>query len=240
MIGEGLRYPLLDPTGRKALLVTTGAVLAIAIGVRNVVVLYPLVLAAVPAGVVLAAAIALSGAFSGVMRAPERPIRSIRGSTADGAIALLLAATTLALPVALLLGSVLSFAELDPDLDPEAPLFFLVGSTSALVLFFAVCYALPAIVRSALRRGRLRDAVDRALLERVLGSLNYFTAWTIGFPLVVLAWGLVSLALATGNLGGLLAAVCGGYLLLAGAHVFGSGYDDVPGIEGFDENADAS
>lgn len=237
MISAALRYPLLDPIGRSALLVATGSVLGVAIGVRYAVDLYPLALAVVPAGAALAAVLVLAGTVVSVLSGRERSLPSLRGSAAAGARTLVLATTTLALPVALLLGSVTSFAELDPDLDPSAPVFFLLGSTSALVLFVAVCYALPVIVRVAVRTGSFRTAVDWARLKRVLGSIEYLQAWTIGFPLVVGAWGLATLALASESLGGLVAAVAGGYLLLAGTHVLAAGYESVPGIEGFDADA---
>lgn len=238
MIGASLRYPLVNGEGHRALLAGIASLLAMAIGFRYAVSLYPIVLALAPAALSLLASLVLAGTLSGVLSRPDAPIPSLRRAATDGTIGLALAAATMALPVALLLGSVVSFSGLESALDSGAPVFSLLGSTSALLLFVAVSYALPAMVRGAVRTRRLRTATDRALLGQVLGSVLYLRAWTIGFPVLVLAWGLASVALTASTAVGVLAATGASYLLLVGVHVLGAGYDGVSGVASFEDAAE--
>ena len=221
--------PLFAAPGKRNLLVVTASLLAVAVAARYTIELLPVALAVVPALLTLLALLALLGAVSRTFTDPEPadPAPSLRSLLSSGAVTLVVSAGALALPVALLLSSVRSFAGL--DLESGATVPFLLSSTTAFVAFLAVTYALPALLASALRTGRVRDAVEGVRNPATLLQPPYFLAWTIGFPLVVVAWGLALLALVSTEIGGLLAAVLAAYVLLVGVRVLGSGYESLPG-----------
>lgn len=231
MIGDALRYPLFESPGRTAFLVSLGSMLGLVVAIQATVTLYPVVLSVLPAAVALFAVVLLAGTLVGCTTAPRAPLASHRETLRSGAVAVALTAATMLFPIALLLGSVVSFTEADSGLEPGPPIFLLLGSTTALVSFLAAAYALPVLARTAVYGDRIGEGFHRARLARVLGSVSYFFAWTIGFPLVVGGFGLFSLAAATRSVGGLLTVALAAYLLVAGAHVLGAGYRSVEDLD---------
>ncbi|WP_254767970.1 hypothetical protein [Salinilacihabitans rarus] len=224
MIADVLRYPVVDPGGRTALLWSAGAVLALAVGRRYAGALAPDALAVVPAAFAVVAVVALLGTLSAVLvAAPSTPRSSVR----DGAAALALSVALLAPPAALLAVTVSTAGGGDPR---TAALPFLVGSTAATLLFGACAYALPAALAAATRAGRLRAALDGAVVA-TLADARYFLRWVVGFALAVAGAGLAGVTARSGDATGLLAAAGAGYLLVAGARSAGVGYARATGTK---------
>ncbi|NKE34917.1 DUF4013 domain-containing protein [Natronococcus sp. JC468] len=222
MLADALEYPSRGaPTVGVA-----GIVVAIAVGCRYVVEFVPSIVAVLPGAATALALAVLVGYLSRVLvdegRAPPR--LEVGPSALSGIRSLGIAAVFLAGPVALLLATASSFAEAGAGGSGEIPAAFLVSSTATLFLFLACAYALPAAAAAATKTGSVRAAFDRERVAPALGRLPYVTAWTTGFALLGIGLVPISIAIRSGDIAGLLAALFGAYLVLAGSRVVATGY----------------
>jgi hypothetical protein len=225
---EPFRYPVATGAGRTGLVVVAGAVLAVALGVRDAVALLPAAAAVVPAAAAGVVLVLLAGYLAHVLVAdgadPSPPGVGLRSVAGAGVRALALSVAVLLVPAVLLGATVLAFVEARAT-SGEVPPLFLVGSTAALVAFMAAAYGLPAAVAAVTRAGRLWAAVDADAVVPVLTDPAYVARWTVGFPLVVLAVGAGAVTVGSADVTGLLAALVAAYLLLAGVRAVGEGCD---------------
>lgn len=224
MIEEALSYPIRSRRGRRAVLVVAALVVAVAVGIRYAVAFSPTVVALVPAAVGAAAIVLLSGTLSRLLVDDDRSPPAVdRSVIRIGARTVALSAAVLALPTTLLLSTVVAFVDAGAGSTDGVPTLFLVGSTGALFCFVAAGYVLPAAIAASTRTGRLRSALDRHLLVPVLSDTAYVAAWTIGFPLLVVAAAPASVTVRSNDVTGLLSAPLAAYLLLVGTRIVGTG-----------------
>lgn len=230
MIGSALRYPFDAAGGRRHLLVVTGALLAAAISIRTAVALYPLVVSVLPVTGAILVAIVTMGTLVAAFLEPEAPVPALASLLRTGFIATLVVIGTLGPPIALLFWTVLSYVEAGSS-AADVGVFFLVGSTTAIVFFLAGTYVFPVLAARAVESGQFRGIANWQGLRTALTELSYLQGWSLGLGLAILGtWGVLT-GLTSTNLTGFLAIVAGAYSLLASVRVVGKGYASVPGVD---------
>lgn len=231
MIGSALRFPLDGSEGRHHFFVVTGALLATAIGLRIALGLYPFAVAILPfiaaTGAVL---VAIGTAVEAYLR-PGAAIPGVRSLLWTGSVAAGIGVATLAGPLVFLTWTVLSYSSAGSSLESGTALFFLLGSTTALLAFLVATYLLPVLVARAVLADGPRKIYDGRRLRVALTAIPYLHGWSVGIGLAVLgSWATVT-GITSTNLAGLLAVIAGGYCLLASVRVMGQGYAAVPGVD---------
>ncbi|WP_460918642.1 hypothetical protein [Salinarchaeum chitinilyticum] len=133
-------------------------------------------------------------------------------------------------PVMLLVGTILSYGTGEAISNSGVATFFLLGSTTSIVTFLAVTYALPVVVARAVDGG-LRSISSGRPLRSILGEIAYLQGWAVGFSLATIGWWISVAGLASRTFVGLLSILFGTYCFVAGVRAVGMGYAAVPGIE---------
>lgn len=124
---------------------------------------------------------------------PWRPVVPLVRRGLGGA---LVVAAFLAVPVALLAGTLLAASGGRAPTGRSEGVLFLAASTATLVAALAFAYPLPAALSNYARSGRLRAAFDGAALRRAATDARYFYAVAVG-----VAAGAVGLAVAEALVG---------------------------------------
>jgi hypothetical protein len=190
MLADALRYPLGSPTGRDAVAVCTGLVLAVLLSLRLARALWPAPLAAVPGLFALIPAALFAGYLGGVLTADipsASPPSPVSAATFRSGLRLLVVAAGYLLPAAVAV--VLTALVL---LRGGGGAVLTIAPTVALLATVASLYVLPAALAAG-ATGGLRAAFSRASLGG-LASGSYFFAWTVAVALVVSAWSLLAAA----------------------------------------------
>lgn len=231
MIGDALRFPFDEESGQSYFLGATGALLATAILVRLTLELYPLVVAIGPLiGAVVSASVATGICVEAFLR-PNGQLPQVRSLFRTGIFVVCIATALLLGPVLLLVWTILSYGAGESISNSGVATFFLLGSTTSIVTFLAVTYALPVVVARAVGDGGLRSITSGRPFRSILGEIAYLQGWAVGFSLATIGWWITIAGLASRTFVGLLSILFGTYCFLAGVRAVGMGYAAVPGIE---------
>jgi hypothetical protein len=222
---EPLTYPVAGSTGRYAVPVLGGAVLGVGIGLRYAALFSPSVIGVAPAlGAILAASL-LAGYLTTVLTVPgPTPPDVSREQVRTGFRTLLLAGILFAVPLLLLLASLVNVLTLESDVGAGPLVLFVLGATAALAVVLAVAYLFPVVViRAADRPIRAALSLDRLL--PIARETGYLVWWALGFWLVAVGLGLLSVTISSGQIAGAVAAFLAAYTMLAGSRALRRGYE---------------
>lgn len=224
---EPFRYPVTGSTGRYAVPVLGGTVLAVGIGVRYAVLLSPSIVGVIPAVGALVAASLLAGYLTTVLTAsnatpPEFSIEQVNA----GFRTLLLGAVLFAIPLFLLLAALVNALSLESGVGTGVIAVFVLGATVTLGVVLAVAYVFPVVVVRATDRP-MRVALSLERLLPIVRETGYLLWWALGFWLTAVGVVLLSVTVRSGQLEGVVAAFLAAYTLLAGSRAVRRGYETV-------------
>lgn len=231
MLRDALGYPLAGRTGRDALAICVGFVLASLVLVRIARALWPTWLALAPTVALAVPAVLFAGYVGRVLLSSARG-ESEPPSIGPAAEVVRLGWRVLVVTVAYLVPPAVAFAVIGLALGtgsgtgaasgPGASGGFewMIGGTLVLVVTAAFAYLLPPALAVA-----ARDGVLAGFRRGSLGGIGhgaYFVAWTVSAVLVVLAWAGVGVA-EPASPGGVLSAVWFAYAHVVGVRLLGRG-----------------
>ena len=226
---EPLRYPVTGSTGRYAVPVLGGTVLAVGIGLRYASLLTPSIVGILPAiGAVVAASL-LAGYLTTVLAVSNTtPPEFALGQVKAGFRTLLLGAVLFALPLLLLLAALVNALSLASGVGTGVVALFVLGATMALGVVLAVAYVFPIVIVRASDRS-IRTALSLEGLLPVVRETGYLLWWALGFWLTAVGVVLLSVTIRSGQITGVVTAFLAGYTLLAGSRALRRGYETVTG-----------
>jgi hypothetical protein len=220
-----MRETLVYPLHAASYVPVVGTLVVFALSYRYAAALSPTLSALLPGTIALVSLLVVVGYLSRVLVSKESvpPAFSVGSSLRTGFVSAVVAGCFLTVPVALLLSTVLWPTGPSADGITSGSLMFLVSSTAAIVFFVAVAYVLPASIAAVMETNSLRSAVDSAAVGPPISSVQYLSAWTTGVSILGLGIAPLALAVASGDLLGVLGLFAGAYLLIAGTHVIAKG-----------------